>query len=280
MKARLPIGVFDSGVGGLSVLREIRRELAHEDLLYVADSAHVPYGDKSSAFIEARSIATTEFLLRRNAKAVVVACNTATGAAIKALRSRFRIPIVATEPAIKPAVANSRSGIIGVLATPGTLTSEKFANLVGRFSTNTKTVVQPCVGLVEQIEEGDLSGDHTRALVEKYVAPLLAQGADTIVLGCTHYPFLTGLIQELAGPGITVLDPSPAVARELRRQLEGNGLLSRHDLGGVERFYTTGSLDKANRVIGQLWGTAVGVRYLTLGEADGVGAGAAGRTRS
>lgn len=273
MRARNPIGVFDSGVGGLSTLREIRRELAHEDLLYVADSAHIPYGDKLPAFIEARSVAITEFLLSRGAKAVVVACNTATGAAIKTLRSRFRVPIIGMEPAIKPAVAKTKSGIVGVLATNGTFASDKFANLVGQCVGNAKIVIQACAGLVEQVEAGDLGSDRTRALVKRYVSPLTAQGADTIVLGCTHYPFLMALIQEIAGPTTTILDPSPAVARELRRRLESNDLLLRHDTDGVERFFTTGPLDKVGRTIARLWGTVVDVQYFAQNEVNEIGAG-------
>src|SRR5574340_1031098 len=189
-----PIGVFDSGVGGLSVLREIRRELPGEHLLYVADSGHAPYGDKPRQMIEARSVAIVEFLLNRGAKAVVVACNTATGASVETLRARFAVPIVAMEPAVKPAAESTKSGVIGVLATSGTLGSGNFARLHQRFGAKVEILVQACPGLVELVEAGDLSGDRTRALIEKYLVPLLAQQADNIVLGCTHYPFLAPLM--------------------------------------------------------------------------------------
>ncbi|MDO9268895.1 MAG: glutamate racemase [Methylobacter sp.] len=259
MSAADPIGVFDSGVGGLSVLHEIRRALPGEDLLYVADSAHAPYGDKSQQFIEARSIAITEFLVSRNAKAIVVACNTATGAAITTLRSRFSMPIIAMEPAVKPAVANTQSGVIGVLATSRTLASDNFVKLFARYGTDVEILGQACPGLVEQVEAGDLSGDKTRLLLEQYVIPLLEQKADTIVLGCTHYPFLAPLIQEIAGSGVAVIDSAAAVARQLRRRLEVAGLLADAAKAGGESFWTSGSLGKAQSLISELWQAEVAV---------------------
>jgi glutamate racemase len=189
-----PIGVFDSGVGGLTVLREIRRELPQEALLYVADSGHAPYGDKPHQAIIARSLAISEFLIGQGAKAIVVACNTATAAAVSELRARYSLPIVAMEPAVKPAVARTRSGVVGVLATSQTAASHRFVQLLGRFNVGAEVLVQPCPGLVERIEAGDLDGGTTRALVADYLTPLLEQGADTLVLGCTHYPILTPLI--------------------------------------------------------------------------------------
>jgi glutamate racemase len=262
MNAKNPIGVFDSGVGGLSVLREIRRELPHEDLLYVADSGHAPYGDKPNHQIEERSIAISEFLVSRHAKAIVVACNTATGAAIATLRARFSVPIVAMEPAVKPAAAHTKSGVVGVLATSRTLGSDNFARLSARFGAGVDILVQACPGLVEQVEAGDLSGDKTRALLEKYIVPLLQRDADTIVLGCTHYPFLTALIQEIAGPSVTIIDPAAAVARELRRRLASIGLLSNKTHPGTEQFWTSDTPDKAQPVIAQLWQSGVEVRSL------------------
>jgi glutamate racemase len=258
-----PIGVFDSGVGGLSVLREIRRELPGEDLLYVADSGHAPYGDKSSELIEERSIAIVEFLLDQGAKAIVVACNTATGVAIQTLRTRFSIPIVAMEPAVKPAVALTKSGVIGVLATSRTIASDNFAKLHNRFGADVKILMQACPGLVEQVEAGKLSDNKTRALVEQYVVPLLEQQADTIVLGCTHYPFLTSLIQEIAGSSVAIIDPSAAIARELRRRLESANLLSGGNRAGAERFWTSATTPHtAQPVISQLWQVEVDVRSL------------------
>jgi glutamate racemase len=253
LAASLPIGVFDSGVGGLSVLLEIRRELPCEDLLYVADSGHAPYGDKPAQLIEARAVAIVEFLLSQRAKAIVVACNTATGVAINMLRARFPVPIVAMEPAVKPAVALTKSGVIGVLATSRTIASDNFAKLQERFGNDVKILMQACPGLVEQVEAGDLSGDKTRALIEQYVMPLLAQNADTIVLGCTHYPFLAPLIREVAGPAIDIIDPSAAVARELRRRLSSNDLLSIETDIGTEQFWTSATTDSSQPIVAQLW---------------------------
>jgi glutamate racemase len=257
---RDPIGVFDSGVGGLSVLRQIRGLLPSEDLIYVADSAHAPYGDKKDGFIATRSAAITEYLLAAGAKAIVVACNTATGAAIAALRARFEIPIVGMEPAIKPAAGTTRSGVVGVLATNGTLAGDKFANLLVRFGTDVKVLVQPCPGLVEQIERGDLDSAETRALLARYLAPLLQRGADTLVLGCTHYPFLRPLIEELAGPAVSVIDPSPAVARELRRRLEQLQLLAPTGRDGSLRVWS--SAPEMAPVLETLWGEALDVARL------------------
>ena len=214
-----PIGVFDSGVGGLSVLRHIRAVLPGEDLLYVADSLHAPYGAKSVQFIQARSEVIAGFLVARGAKALVVACNTATSAAIASLRQRFDLPIVGMEPAVKPAAEATRSGVIGVLATGGTLESARFAELVQRFGSQARVIVQPCPGLVEQVESGDLSGPLTRRLLAGFVEPLLAQGADTLVLGCTHYPFLEPLLRELAGEQVSLIETGAAVARQLARRL-------------------------------------------------------------
>jgi len=262
MTATNPIGVFDSGVGGLSVLREIRRELPHENLLYAADSGHAPYGDKPAQLIEARSIAMVEFLASQNAKAIVVACNTATSAAIETLRAKFLIPIIAMEPAVKPAVAHTKSGVIGVLATSRTIASDSFAKLHNRFGTGVKILMQACPGLVEQVEAGDLSGDKTRALVGQYVLPLLAQHADTLVLGCTHYAFLASLIREICGSSVAIIDPAAAIARELRRRLVAADLLSHEACAGTEQFWSSAAPDKTKQIISQLWQRDVGVRSL------------------
>ena len=262
MNTANPIGVFDSGVGGLSVLHEIRRALPGEDLLYVADSAHAPYGDKSQQFIEDRSIAISGFLVSRNAKAIVVACNTATGAAIAALRSRFSVPIIAMEPAVKPAAANTKTGVIGILATSRTLASDNFVQLFARYGADVEILGQACPGLVEQVEAGDLFGNKTRLLLEQYVLPLLEQDADTIVLGCTHYPFLAPLIREIAGPGVAVIDSAAAVARQLHRRLEAGNLLADTAKAGTECFWTSAALDKALPLVAQLWQADVKVSTL------------------
>jgi glutamate racemase len=260
MTAENPVGVFDSGVGGLSVLREIRRELRHEDLLYVADSGYAPYGDLSDEAIEKRAIAITRFLVSESAKAIVVACNTATGIAIETLRARVSIPVIAMEPAVKPAALNTRSDVVGVLATRPTLSSSKFSRLVVAYGDDVQILLQPCPGLVEQVEKGDLASQATRSLVEQYVVPLLRKGADKLVLGCTHYPFLSPVIRAIAGPSVTIIDPSAAVARELRRRLQMSGLLSPRDRPGTERFWTSGSLAEVQAVVAQLWTNRVEVQ--------------------
>jgi glutamate racemase len=255
-----PVGVFDSGVGGLSVLREIRRELPAEDLIYVADSGFAPYGDRPEEYVRGRAIAVMEFLRSRAAKAVVVACNTATGIAVDALRARYDLPIVAIEPAVKPAVAQTRSGVVGVLATTQTLAGAKFARLVSSHAGQVEVLTQACPGLVEQVEAGSLDSPSTRSIVEQYLRPLLDRGADTIVLGCTHYPFVSDLIREVAGPGVTIIDSAVPVARELRRRLQAAGLLAPGDRPGAERFWTTGSPERVRAVIEALWPGKADVR--------------------
>lgn len=254
MSGSTPIGVFDSGVGGLSVLREIRRELPAEDLLYVADSAHAPYGDRDPEFIRERALAIVERLTHEHVKAIVVACNTATGLAVDALRARYTLPIVAVEPAVKPAALQTRSGVIGVLATTQTLASARFSKLVDTHAAGVHVLVQASPGLVAQVEAGDFTGERTRALVEEYVRPLVEQGADSIVLGCTHYPFLRATIEAVAGPLVTIIDPAVAVARELRRRLTAAGLLAPDDHRGTERIWTTGPPDRTRPVVDALWG--------------------------
>jgi glutamate racemase len=254
-----PIGVFDSGVGGLSVLREIRRELPHESVVYVADSGHAPYGDRPAAYIQDRSVAVTRALIDRGAKAVVVACNTATGAAVDVLRRSFTLPIVAIEPAVKPAAAATRSGVVGVMATSVTVASTNLLRLVGQYPAPGGTEMQACPGLAEQVERGDLDSADTRGLVQQYVRPLVDKGADTIVLGCTHYAFLEPLIREVAGPDVRVIDPAPAVARELRRRLTVGALLAPEDAVATERYFTTGDPEQGSRVMSELLGRAITV---------------------
>ena len=258
------IGVFDSGVGGLSVLHHIRQALPNERLIYVADSGHVPYGDKPASYIEQRSLALTRFLIEQGADAIVIACNTATAAAAAMLRSHFNIPIVAMEPAVKPAVAATRSGVVGVLATVGTLESARFAALLERYAGEVEIVTQGCPGLVEQVERGDLNGMQTRELITRYTAPLLARGADTLILGCTHYPFLAPLITEVVGPDIVLVDTGVAVARQLQRriQIELPGRAS--GTSADAQFWISGDATQASSIISVLWGETVEVRQLPL----------------
>jgi glutamate racemase len=258
------IGIFDSGVGGLSVLQHIRATLPDANLIYVADSGHVPYGDKSPAYIEARSLALTRFLLEQGAQAIVIACNTATAAAAQSLRNQFsNIPIVAMEPAVKPAVAATRSGVVGVLATVGTLESARFAALLGKYAGNVKIVTQSCPGLVEMVERGDLHSPEARRLVECYTAPLLKVGADTIILGCTHYPFLAPLVREVAGNEIVLIDTGEAVARELKRRVDTELTpCVQNGAAGSEFFYTSGDIEYASRIMSMLWGREIPVQPL------------------
>lgn len=251
-----PVGIFDSGVGGLSVLRHIRQQLPHEHLLYVADSAHAPYGGKSPQDIQARSLTVAEFLVGQGAKALVVACNTATAAAIATLRGRFTLPVIGMEPAVKPAVAATRSGVVGVLATTGTLQSAQFAALLESYGKNVQVVTQGCPGLVERIERGELASAQMRALLQDYLAPLLAAGADTLVLGCTHYPFLRPLIEELTAGKVALIDTGAAVARQVERRLDEAGLRNASTEQGSLRLWTTGDPVQGQDVVGMLWGAA------------------------
>jgi len=234
-----PIGLFDSGVGGISVLREVQKLLPREQLIYYADSGHCPYGGKPREEIIARACAITEFLLAQGAKLIVVACNTATIAAVEHLRATYPIPFVGMEPAVKPAVAHTRSGVVGVLATGAALAGEKFHNLVAKHAQGVRMITQPCPGLVECVERGDLDGHQPRRLLEQYTEPLLRAGADTLVLGCTHYPFLRPLIADIVGPEVALLDTGEAVARQTRRVLEREQLLNDHGDGGVT-WHTSG----------------------------------------
>ena len=252
-----PIGVMDSGVGGISVLKHIHALLPHESLMYVADSKYAPYGNKTAEEITARCMILADFLLQKDVKAIVVACNTATAAAIDELRETFDITIIGMEPAVKPAAEASKNGIIGVLATVGTLKSAQFAALLESYGRNVKVVTQACVGLVECIERGELDTPETIALIRQYTAPLLAEGADTIVLGCTHYPFVKHVIQEVVGDKICLIDTGAAVAKQLKRQLEEKGLLSASQEKAEVRFWTNSEAENAVQVTEKLWGKHV-----------------------
>jgi glutamate racemase len=227
----------------------------------------------------------TNFLLEHRSKAIVVACNTATSVAVESLRAQFAVPIVAIEPAVKPAASQTRSRVVGVLATTGTLASPNMAKLITSYGrprqaygeprqseptagTDVEFLIQPCPGLADQVEKGDLSSGETLALVSRYVRPLIDKGADILVLGCTHYPFLRSLIEEVAGPGVDVIDPATAVARELRRRLQ-TGQLLRHAGDGTERFWTTGPVEDVTTIVRQLWGKPVEVERVGLKASQG-----------
>jgi glutamate racemase len=246
--AEAPIGIFDSGVGALSVLRHVQARLPSEHLLCFADSGYAPYGGKPDAEIIARTLAIAAFLRTKNVKAIVVACNTATAAAIEALRQQYPdLIVIGVEPGLKPAATLSRSGIAGVLATASTLASERFNTLREHIteSTGVSFVTQACVGLVEQIEKGELASPATALMLERYVTPLLRGGADTIALGCTHYPFVLPLIEAIAqresAAPVTIIDTGEAVSRQLERQLQQRGLQRFENMAGTLEAFTTGS---------------------------------------
>ena len=259
----LPIGVFDSGVGGISVLKHIRDLMPHENLIYVGDSRHAPYGNQTPEFIQERSFWLAEFLLRQGVKALVVACNTATAAAVAGLRERYPdLTIIGMEPAVKPAVAATKTGVVGVLATSGTLKSAQFAALLEHYGQGVEVVTQACVGLVECVEKGALTSSSTKALLKQYVQPLLDAKADTIVLGCTHYPFVRTLIEELVGKDVVLIDTGAAVAKHLKNRLQENQLLRASDEVGGVSFWSNNERADTQGVISALWGDQVSVAHL------------------
>lgn len=231
-------------------------------MLYVADSGYAPYGERPPEYVSARASVVVEFLVSEGSKAIVVACNTATSVAVEALRTRYPLPIVAIEPAIKPAIARTRSGVVGVMATSQTLSGSRYARLVSRYAQGVTVLSQPCPGLVERVEAGDLDSTTTRTLVARYVMPLVESGADTIVLGCTHYPFLASLVQEVAGSSVTVLDSAVPVARRVRQCLHAAGLMAPGSRPGAEEFWTSGDTHAVRSVLEQLWAPGTQVRAL------------------
>lgn len=248
------IGVFDSGVGGLSVLKVIQQLLPNEDIIYLADSKYIPYGEKEASFIVERSVIVTNYLLSQGIKALVIACNTATAAAAALLREQYpSLPIIAMEPAVKPATKATINGKVGVLATSGTLRSAKFAALLDKFANNVAVFAQPCPGLMECIERGELITTNTRQLLFNYLQPLLAAGCDTIILGCTHYPFLRPLLSQLLPANVVVIDTGEAVARHLNSVLDKQQLLADRSRAGQIKLLTTGELNCFKQTIHLLW---------------------------
>ncbi|QXH50781.1 glutamate racemase [Pseudomonas fakonensis] len=259
-----PVGVMDSGVGGLSVLAEIQRLLPNESLLYVADSGHVPYGEKTPDYIRQRLRHIAGFFHQQGAKAMVLACNTATVAAVADLRERYpHWPLVGMEPAVKPAAAATRSGVVGVLATTGTLQSAKFAALLDRFASDVQVITQPCPGLVERIEAGDLASPMLRELLAGYLQPLLAAGCDTVILGCTHYPFLRPLLAGMVPAEVAIIDTGAAVARQLQRLLGARGLLAEGPARAT-RFWSSADPGNLENVLPLLWHTPDSVQRLPM----------------
>jgi glutamate racemase len=233
------IGVFDSGVGGLSILDEALRQLPQHNYMYLADSANAPYGEKSSDWIAARSLILCKYLAHQGCDAIVVACNTATAEAIKQIRAQLNIPIIGVEPGIKPAAMQSQNGIVGVLATEATLRSDKFNSLLATLPENCRFIKQAGAGLVPLIEAGKADSDETLDLLGKHLEPILDAGSDTLVLGCTHYPFLRKSIRKLLGDSITLIDTSDAVIRQLKRQLETSGQNPRSEKRGSVTFISS-----------------------------------------
>lgn len=251
-----PIGVFDSGVGGLSVWREIVRQFPAEDTVYFADQAHIPYGQRPLNEVRRLTEEITRFLLAQGAKLIVVACNTASGAALHALRETFPdVPFVGMEPAVKPAVEHTHTGIVGVIATPATFQGDLFAGLIERFGDGFDIHTQACPGLVEAVEAGALDTPETEALLRRYLIPLLDAGIDQLVLGCTHYPFLSPLIQRIVGPKVTLIDPAPAVARQVGRVLARHNQFAPAGHTGSHQFYTSGDPERFSEMVQTLIGT-------------------------
>lgn len=239
-----PIGVFDSGVGGLSVLREIRNLMPNEDILYFGDQGHVPYGPRPMEQIQDFSEGITRFLLKERSKIIVVACNTASAAALKHLRQAFpNVQFVGMEPAVKPAAEKTQTGKVGVLATPATFQGALYASVVERFANGVELFQNTCNGLVQQIEKGNLDGEETRRILEDALHPMLEKRIDTVVLGCTHYPFVIPLIEKIVGENVRVIDPAPAVAKQVKRLLEAGEALNQKEQLGSTRFMTSGNVE-------------------------------------
>ncbi len=262
-KQRRPIGIFDSGVGGLSVLREVQSQLPEEDLIYIADQIHVPYGVRSRQEVLAYSEGIVRYLLGKKAKLIILACNTASAAALTQLRIRYPdLPFVGMEPAVKPAAEGTSTGVVGVLATPATFQGDLYASTVEKFARGVKVLQATCPGLVDQIEAGKIHDPRTHEILEKALKPMLDQGVDEVVLGCTHYPFVIPIIQEIVGDRVWVIDPAPAIARQTGRVLSGYGLRAEGEKGELQ-VLTTGVPATLQDILGQLIGLKTPVGHLT-----------------
>lgn len=262
-----PIGIFDSGVGGLSVLRAIRSQLPNENFLYFADQEHVPYGPRSLEQIQQFSETITRFLLAQGAKIIVIACNTASAAALHHLRQRFpQIPIVGMEPALKPAAEHSSTGVVGVLATPATFQGELYASVLERFASNVTVLQDTCSGLVEEIERGALDAESTHGILDTALRPMLDRGLDTVVLGCTHYPLVIPLIKQICGDSVRVIDPAPAVARQVERRLEANDMRQPGSGTGNGQFFTSGDVSILQSLLPTLVGEKGSVQEVRWGD--------------
>lgn len=249
-----PVGIFDSGVGGLSVLRAIQKRLPAENLLYLADQAHVPYGAKPRNKVREYAVKIVRSLLDQDAKLIVVACNTASAAALHHLRMLFpHIPFVGMEPAVKPAAEHTRTGVVGVLATPTTFQGELYAATVDRFAKGVTVLQDTCPGLVEQIENGELDTPRTRRILESALLPMMDRDVDRVVMGCTHYPFVIPLIKSIVGEDVEVIDPAPAVARQTERLLRTDSMRASGG-GGRTVYVTSGDITSFRNMISVLIG--------------------------
>jgi glutamate racemase len=258
-----PLGIFDSGIGGLSVLRKVRRQLPGERLLFLADQAHVPYGPRPLEEVRGFAEAISAYLISQGAKLIVVACNAASAAALHHLRQVFpQIPFVGMEPAVKPAAEHTHSGVVGVLATPATFQGALYASVLERFARGVTVLQGTCPGLVGQIEAGKIDTLETRRILEQALQPMLAAGIDTVVLGCTHYPFVIPLIQEIAGDSVRVIDPAPAVARQVERVLNTHNLENDTDTTETVRYLTTGDATRLGAMLAALVGTEGTVEHI------------------
>jgi glutamate racemase len=263
VKGSDPIGIFDSGVGGLSVQRAVQRLLPRESLIYIADQAHVPYGSRTLNEVRGYSEGITRHLLAQGAKLIVVACNTASAAALHHLRQVFpRVSFVGMEPAVKPAAEQTKSGVVGVLATPATFQGELFASVVERFANGVIVLQDTCPGLVMEVDAGHLDTPTVLAILDRALKPMLVQGIDTVVLGCTHFPFVIPTIEDIVGPGVRVIDPSPAIARQVQRLLQAKGLLSPDKSSYLVRNFTTGDPEKMAGLLPRLIGGTAEVHKL------------------
>lgn len=254
--AQAPIGLFDSGVGGLSIWRALRQSLPQENLLYLADSQCAPYGDRSPAWIIERTQRMAQLLVDHGCKALVIACNTATLVAAPTLRATLNLPIIAIEPAIKPAAALSRSRSVALMATSRTLDSKGLQSLIDRYASDIEIIRIPCPGLADRVEALQLSGPQIEAELRERLAPALQSRADTLVLGCTHYPFLRPTIDAISGSRFHILEPSFAVAAQVHRRLQHANCLNPQTLAGTSAFISSAPMDQAQKVIQALTGLA------------------------
>ncbi len=252
-KHHRPIGIFDSGVGGLSVLQEVHQQYPFEDCIYIADQVHVPYGTRSRKDVLGYSEGIVRYLLGKGAKLIIIACNTASAVALAELRKKYPdVPFVGMEPAVKPAAEGTSSGVVGVLATPATFQGDLYSSTVEKFARGVEILQDTCPGLVDQIEGGKIDDPVTRNILEKALTPMLEEGVDEVVMGCTHYPFVIPIIKEIVGQNVRVIDPAPAVARQMGRLLETFDLKAERDLEGESHFLTTGDPGKMEKLIEDL----------------------------